>query len=94
MLGLFRPRPAGDEAFEAPLQGCARQHHIMAAGRALQPYIRAQAVDAPLEAPARVRLAQPHDIVDAKLNDFSHMPLRIVYQGSQQPEGRHPSGTP
>src|SRR5579871_1617184 len=74
MPRLLRPQlgTARDEPFEAFLQGSAGQHHVVAAGATAQANIRAKAVHRPLKAAAWVRLAQPHDVVDAEVDDLCH----------------------
>ena len=82
MSGRAERRVAAlDEAREPPLERPALEEHVPAAAAAAQADVRAEAVDEPRVAAARVRPAQAHDVAQEQLEHLvvGH-PARSAYQ--------------
>src|SRR5215212_4598869 len=77
---LRQLRPATDEGLDTLLQFPARQHHAPPAGQALDANVRTEPHDAPLQAAARVRLAQAQHILHAEVDGQAHRHLRSTFE--------------
>src|SRR5687767_13915877 len=64
-------RAATEKLAQAALQGAAWDQHPVATAEAAHADVRSQAKDLPVVAPARVRLTQSQDVVDAELDRLS-----------------------